>query len=77
MADYRLYALNPDGGIEEVEEFTASDDAEAIRVSRRGLRRRPAELWCRSRIVETLHPAKAPNARSAPGRSPERSSRKR
>lgn len=56
MPDYRLYFIDPDGAIDSVEEFSAPDDVEAVRISRGTLARQPVELWCRSRIVESLSP---------------------
>jgi hypothetical protein len=57
MPDYRLYFIDPEGSIDSVEEFNADDDVEALRISRGSLARQPLELWCRSRIVETLAPS--------------------
>jgi len=59
MPYYRLYFIDPHGSIDSVEEFSARDDVEAVRISRDTLDRQPLELWCRSRIVETLAPAVA------------------
>lgn len=56
MPYYRLYFIDPEGAIDSVEEFSARDDVEAVRVSRDSARQMPVELWCRSRIVETLPP---------------------
>ena len=56
MPYYRLYFIDPDGAIDSVEEFSACDDVEAVRISRGTRTRQPIELWCRSRIVETLSP---------------------
>ncbi|MEA3016290.1 MAG: hypothetical protein QOI38_1012 [Sphingomonadales bacterium] len=56
MPYYRLYSIDSDGAIDSVEEFSARDDQEAMRISRRCARLRPVELWCRSRIVERLGP---------------------
>ena len=59
MPYYRLYFIDPEGAIDSVEEFSARDDGEAVRISRDSARLRPVELWCRSRIVETLRPLAA------------------
>jgi hypothetical protein len=56
MPDYRLYFIDPAGSIDSVEEFSASDDVEALRISRDSVAFQPVELWCRARIVETLAP---------------------
>lgn len=56
MPYYRLYFIDSDGAIDSVEEFRASDDIEAVRISRDSAQERPVELWCRARIVETLPP---------------------
>ena len=54
MPWYRLYFIDPHGSIDSVEEFSARDDVEAVRLSRDSAGAQPAELWCRSRIVEAL-----------------------
>jgi hypothetical protein len=59
MPSYRLYFIDQDGAIDSVEEFSARDDVEAVRISRDSARRKPVELWCRSRIVEALRPLAA------------------
>jgi len=59
MPYYRLYFIDPEGAIDSVEEFSARDDVEAVRLSRDTARRTPVELWCRSRIVETSMPRAA------------------
>lgn len=56
MPWYRLYFVNPDGAIDSVEEFSARDDVEAVRLSRDAAALRPAELWCRARIVAAALP---------------------
>ena len=56
MPYYRLYFIDPDGAIDSVEEFSARDDVEAVRISRDSAGAPPVELWCRARIVETLRP---------------------
>lgn len=56
MPYYRLYSIDAEGAIDSVEEFSARDDREAVRILRGTARLRPVELWCRSRIVETLGP---------------------
>jgi hypothetical protein len=56
MPYYRLYFIDSDGAIDSVEEFSARDDVEAVRISRDSARERPVELWCRSRIVEARRP---------------------
>lgn len=56
MPYYRLYFIDAEGAIDSVEEFSASDDIEAVRISRDTARAQPVELWCRARIVETLRP---------------------
>jgi len=56
MPYYRLYSIDSEGAIDSVEEFSARDDREAVRISRSAARLRPVELWCRSRIVERLSP---------------------
>ena len=73
MPYYRLYFIDPDGAIDSVEEFSARDDVEAVRISRDSSGARAAELWCRARRVEA-----PPDTRSAPtpgGRSAPRVSR--
>jgi len=64
MPYYRLYFMDTEGAIDSVEEFSARDDVEAVRISHDTARRKPVELWCRSRIVDTLRPLaqKAGNA---------------
>ena len=59
MPYYRLYFIGPDGSIDSVEEFSARDDIEAVRISRDTIGLQPVELWCRARIVETLRPPAA------------------
>ena len=54
VPDYRLYSIDAEGSIDSVEAFSARDDDEAVRISRASARSRPAELWCRGRIVETM-----------------------
>jgi hypothetical protein len=56
MPYYRLYFIDPAGSIDSVEEFSARDDVEAVRISRDSVLYQPVELWCRARIVETLAP---------------------
>lgn len=56
MPYYRLYFIDPEGAIDSVEEFSARDDVEAVRITRDSARLQPVELWCRSRIVETVKP---------------------
>jgi hypothetical protein len=56
MPWYRLYCIDGEGSIASVEEFSARDDVEAVRISREALSAQPLELWCRSRIVESLSP---------------------
>ena len=56
MPWYRLYLMDGDGSIAGVEEFSASDDGEAVRISQDAPRAQPAELWCRERMVEELSP---------------------
>lgn len=56
MPYYRLYFIDPDGAIDSVEEFSAEDDVEAVRISRDVRPVQAAELWCRARIVEALAP---------------------
>jgi hypothetical protein len=56
MPYYRLYFMDAEGAIDSVEEFSADDDVEAVRISRDTRRVQPVELWCRARIVETLTP---------------------
>ena len=57
MPDYRLYFIDNAGSIDSVEEFSARDDVDAVRISRESAVLQPVELWCRARIVETLQPA--------------------
>lgn len=59
MPHYRLYFIDMGGAIDSVEEFSARDDVEAVRISRDSVVLQPVELWCRARIVETLEPAVA------------------
>jgi hypothetical protein len=54
MPYYRLYFIDPEGSIDSVEEFSARDDLEAVRISRDSVAFQPVELWCRARIVETI-----------------------
>ncbi len=55
MPHYRLYFMDGAGSIASVEAFSATDDGEAIRISRDGCGpHRTAELWCRERPVGTL-----------------------
>lgn len=56
MPYYRLYSIDADGAIDSVEEFSARDDRDAVRICSGRARLRPVELWCRSRIVERLGP---------------------
>ena len=56
MPHYRLYFMDAGGSIASVEEFSASDDVEAIRLSRDSSAPLPRELWCRSRIVDAVEP---------------------
>jgi hypothetical protein len=56
MPHYRLYFMDAQGSIDSVEEFSARDDVEAVRISRDNVGPQPLELWCRSRIVEALAP---------------------
>jgi hypothetical protein len=56
MPYYRLYFIDSAGSIDSVEEFSARDDVEAVRISRDSVVYQPVELWCRARIVETLEP---------------------
>ena len=56
MAYYRLYFIDSNGAIDSVEEFSARDDVEAVRISRDSAGVQPVELWCRARIVDTLSP---------------------
>jgi hypothetical protein len=56
MPYYRLYFIDNEGAIDSVEEFSADDDSEAVRISQGTPRAQPVELWCRARIVETLRP---------------------
>ena len=57
MPHYRLYFMDAGGSIASVEEFSASDDVEAIRHTRDSDAGLPRELWCRSRIVDSVEPA--------------------
>jgi hypothetical protein len=54
MPHYRLYYIDGAGSIASVEEFSARDDVEAVRVTRDGGAKGPRELWCRARMVEAL-----------------------
>lgn len=58
MPSYRLYFIDSDGAIDSVEEFSALDDVEAVRISRDARSAQALELWCRARMVETLTPAR-------------------
>jgi hypothetical protein len=51
MPHYRLYFMDPDGAIASVDEFSARDDVEAIRITRDCRCSPRFELWCRERIV--------------------------
>ena len=52
MSDFRLYLLDRfSGHIQQVEEFPAGSDAEAIACVERRKDRVPTELWCGSRKV--------------------------
>ena len=57
MPHYRLYFLDSEGSIASVEEFSARDDVEAIRLTRDSGAPLPRELWCRARIVDAVEPA--------------------
>ena len=57
MPHYRLYFIDAGGSIASVEEFSASDDVEAIRLTRSSDAPLPRELWCRARIVDAVEPA--------------------
>lgn len=57
MPHYRLYYIDGAGSIASVEEFSARDDVEAVRVTRDGSGKGARELWCRSRMVEAMDPA--------------------
>ena len=59
MPHYRLYFMDAGGSIASVEEFSARDDVEAIRVTRDSAAPLPRELWCRSRIVDAVEPVEA------------------
>ncbi|HEX8644354.1 MAG TPA: hypothetical protein VF702_10635 [Allosphingosinicella sp.] len=54
MPYYRLYFIDAEGSIDSVEEFSARDDVEAVRISRDSVAFQPAQLWCRARIVESI-----------------------
>jgi hypothetical protein len=54
MPHYRLYFLDPEGSIASVEEFSARDDVEAVRLSRDGAAKQPGELWGRARMVGSV-----------------------
>ena len=56
MPDYRLYYLDAGGSIAAVEEFTARDDGEAIRLSDGSGDGQARELWCRARMIQALEP---------------------
>ena len=64
MPHYRLYFIDSGGSIASVEEFSARDDVEAIRLTRDAPAPQPRELWCRSLIVDALDPEEAPRPRS-------------
>lgn len=67
MAYYRLYTLSaPEGRFVGFEEIDAADDVEALRSAEGFLKERPLELWCGSRKVRTLIPAKAEPSSAAP-----------
>ena len=51
MPHYRLYYIDGGGRIANVEEFSARDDVEAVRLSRDDGAMKPSELWCRDRMV--------------------------
>ena len=57
MPWYRLYFMDPGGSIDSVEEFSARDDLEAVRISRGTATRQPVELWCRARMIDALDAA--------------------
>ena len=57
MPHYRLYFIDAAGSIASVEEFSARDDVEAIRLTRDSGAPLPRELWCRARIVDEVKPA--------------------
>ena len=50
MAYYRLYFMNRRGHIARVQDFDATDDAEAVAVADKN-GTQPKELWCSSRRV--------------------------
>jgi hypothetical protein len=56
MPHYRLYYLDAGGSIASVEEFSARDDVEAVRVTRDSGTPQVRELWCRARLVESVEP---------------------
>jgi hypothetical protein len=82
MPWYRLYSIDSDGAIDSVEEFSARDDVEAVRISRGSARLRPRRALV---PLANRRGARAPapgeermtgmNARSAPAAKPRRSSR--
>ena len=56
MPHYRLYYIDGGGSIASVEEFSARDDVEAVRVTHDGAGKGQRELWCRSRMIEAIEP---------------------
>lgn len=60
MQCYRLYPINGRRIAGPGQDFTAMDDAEAIRVARALMKDYPVELWHGVRCVARLAPAPVP-----------------
>jgi hypothetical protein len=61
MADYRLYAVGPDGHFVGVTELVAGDDEQAVRAAEhlRARQRQRMELWELGRLVAVLEKGRA------------------
>lgn len=61
MSYYRLFFRKMvEGPIVGVEEISARDDVEAVRLARRRVGDQPVELWCDKRKVTHFVPADSP-----------------
>ena len=58
MAEYRAYAIGPDGHIVSWKPLICANDEEAIEQAQHGFEGQAVELWCGKRFVARL-PAKA------------------
>jgi hypothetical protein len=53
-AEYRVYAIGPDGHIFEAKALVCSDDTEAIEQARHAFEDRTIEVWSGARFVARL-----------------------